>query len=60
MAVPKKKTSKARSRKRGTHYKASIEATIKCPNCGEQMRPHFVCPHCGFYRGKKIISVSEK
>ncbi|MBC8526175.1 MAG: 50S ribosomal protein L32, partial [Candidatus Cloacimonetes bacterium] len=30
-----------------------------CPNCGETMRPHFVCPHCGFYRGKKIISVSE-
>lgn len=59
MAVPKKKTSKAKSRSRKTHWKACPEATIKCPNCGEQMRPHFVCPHCGFYRGKKIISVSE-
>ncbi|MBC8527060.1 MAG: 50S ribosomal protein L32, partial [Candidatus Cloacimonetes bacterium] len=27
MAVPKKKSSKARSRKRRTHYKATIETT---------------------------------
>ncbi|MGC9336990.1 MAG: 50S ribosomal protein L32 [Candidatus Cloacimonadia bacterium] len=59
MAVPKKKTAKAKSRSRKTHWKAKSDAVIKCPNCGEEMRPHFVCPHCGFYRGKKIISVSE-
>ncbi|MBC8313081.1 MAG: 50S ribosomal protein L32 [Candidatus Cloacimonetes bacterium] len=59
MAVPKKKTSKSKSRKRRTHYKAKVEKTIKCANCGEQMRPHFACPNCGFYKGKKIISVAE-
>ncbi|MEA2103786.1 MAG: 50S ribosomal protein L32 [Candidatus Cloacimonadota bacterium] len=59
MAVPKKKTSKSKSRKRRTHYKAKVEPMTICSNCGEKMRPHFVCPHCGFYRGKKIISVSE-
>lgn len=59
MAVPKKKTSKSRSRKRRTHYKAHVEAIVKCSNCGEPKRPHFACPYCGFYRGKKIISISE-
>ncbi|MCK4340004.1 MAG: 50S ribosomal protein L32 [Candidatus Cloacimonetes bacterium] len=59
MAVPKRKTSKSRSRKRRTHYKAYVEAIVKCSNCGESKRPHFACPHCGFYRGKKIISISE-
>lgn len=60
MAVPKKKTSKSKARKRRTHYKIKPEVTIDCPKCGEKMRPHFACPHCGYYRGKKVLSVSKK
>jgi len=59
MAVPKQKRSKSKGRKRRTHYKAKVEPIVKCNNCGETMRPHFTCPHCGFYRGKKVITVSE-
>ncbi|HHI88183.1 MAG: 50S ribosomal protein L32 [Candidatus Cloacimonas sp. 4484_140] len=59
MAVPKQKRSKSKGRKRRTHYKATVEPMIKCSNCGETMRPHYACPHCGFYRGKKVITVSE-
>ncbi|MBN2018446.1 MAG: 50S ribosomal protein L32 [Candidatus Cloacimonetes bacterium] len=59
MAVPKQKRSKSKGRKRRTHYKAKAETLTKCSNCGETMRPHYACPHCGFYRGKKVITVSE-
>ena len=30
-----------------------------CPECSEHKAPHRVCPHCGFYKGRKIIDVAE-
>jgi large subunit ribosomal protein L32 len=30
---------------------------VACPNCGEQHRPHRVCPHCGFYKGRTVVAV---
>ena len=54
MAVPKRKVSKARRDQRRTHYKARIVATVTCPQCGEAKRPHYVCPNCGYYAGKKV------
>ena len=47
MAVPFRKISKTRKNMRRTHYKG----LVKCPNCGEMIRPHRVCEHCGFYKG---------
>lgn len=57
MAVPKKRTSKQRKRKRRTHYKAEAVATQTCPKCGDPKRPHRVCPSCGFYRGEAVLDV---
>lgn len=57
MAVPKKRTSKQRKRKRRTHYKAETIATQSCPKCGDPMRPHHVCPSCGTYRGETVLEV---
>lgn len=51
MAVPFRKISKTRKNKRRTHYKVTANGLIKCPNCGEMIRPHRVCPKCGFYKG---------
>ena len=51
MAVPFRKISKTRKNKRRTHYKITANGLIKCPNCGEMIRPHRVCPKCGFYKG---------
>lgn len=59
MAVPKRKTSKARKRKRRTHYKAKMPAFSLCSNCGEMKRPHNVCQNCGFYKGKQVINLEE-
>ena len=35
MAVPKKRTSKTRKRKRRTHFKLSVPGLVNCPQCGE-------------------------
>lgn len=60
MAVPKRKTSKARKRKRRTHQKAGAPATQACPRCGDPKLPHRVCPTCGHYRGMEVVQVEEE
>jgi large subunit ribosomal protein L32 len=57
MAVPKKRTSKQRKRKRRTHYKAEDVTTNACPKCGDPKIPHRVCPSCGHYREMSVIEV---
>lgn len=59
MAVPKRRTSKARKRKRRTHDKAAVTALQPCPRCGDPRRPHHVCPTCGYYGGKQRVAVEE-
>ena len=54
MAVPFRKVSNTRGRKRRTHYKISENATVKCPKCGAEVRPHRVCLACGTYKGKEV------
>jgi large subunit ribosomal protein L32 len=29
-----------------------------CSQCGAAARPHRVCPACGYYKGRQIISVT--
>lgn len=55
MAVPKKKVSKQRKRKRRTHYKAEAVSVHECPQCGDPKIPHRVCPSCGQYRGEQVL-----
>lgn len=57
MAVPKKRVSKQRKRKRRTHYKAESVDVDTCPQCGDNKRPHRVCPSCGYYRGEQVLDV---
>lgn len=59
MAVPKKRTSKQRKRKRRTHHRAEIPAHQACPRCGGPRRPHRVCPECGTYGGREVVRVEE-
>jgi len=59
MAVPFRKVSKTRGRKRRTHYKISANATVVCPKCKEPKQPHRVCPNCGTYKDKEVIKTAE-
>lgn len=55
MAVPKRKTSKARRDKRRANWKLVIPGMVACPQCGEYKMPHRVCKACGYYNGKEVI-----
>jgi large subunit ribosomal protein L32 len=58
MAVPKKKTSKAKSRsRRASNWTLSAPARSICPQCRQAKLPHVVCPNCGWYGGRQAIDV---
>ena len=44
---------------RRSHNALSAVGTTKCSNCGEMIRPHRVCPACGFYKGKEEVSKKD-
>ena len=55
MAVPFRRTSKRTKRLRRTHYKLTVTGLVTCPNCGETIKSHHVCPKCGYYNGKQVL-----
>jgi large subunit ribosomal protein L32 len=59
MAVPKRKTSKMKSRKRRTHFKAEVPTVVRCTECDEPKMPHHACPSCGIYRKRQILEGEE-
>ncbi len=59
MAVPKRKTSKERKRKRRSHHALTAPNVVTCPECGEARMSHRACPACGFYNGMKVIASKD-
>lgn len=58
MAVPKKKTSKAKSRsRRASAWRIDTPARSLCSRCGVAKTPHTVCGNCGWYNGRQAIDV---
>lgn len=55
MAVPKKKMSRSRTRRRKATWKVSAPVVATCPRCGSAHTPHRVCPTCGTYNGRSIV-----
>ena len=60
MAVPFRRTGVTTKRLRRQHLGIKAANTIACSNCGEAVRPHHVCPNCGYYKGKKVLDVKSK
>lgn len=57
MAVPKRKTSKARrDKRRAANIKYIAPNVIKCLQCHEPNVSHRVCANCGYYKGKEVIA----
>ncbi len=60
MAVPKRKTSKARrDKRRASNVNLKAPTLVECPNCHGYMAPHKVCANCGYYNGEEIIKKDE-
>jgi len=59
MAVPKRKTSTSKRNMRRAHDRIVPAGMSECPECGEMMRPHHACPHCGTYKGREVTASNE-
>ncbi|NLN14134.1 MAG: 50S ribosomal protein L32 [Tissierellia bacterium] len=58
MAVPKRKTSKARrDKRRASAYRLNKATITECPQCHEPKLPHRVCRSCGYYKGREVVDV---
>lgn len=58
MAVPKRKTSRQKTRmRRASSWTLVAPAQSTCPNCGAAKLPHTVCGNCGWYRGRQVLDV---
>ena len=55
MGVPKRKTSKSKSRMRRRSHKKATPTAQKCPKCGAWRQPHRVCATCGTYDGRQVV-----
>lgn len=55
MAVPKRKTSKARKGWRCTHKVEQVKSITHCANCNGPLTTHQACASCGFYKGIKVL-----
>ncbi|MEP3479997.1 MAG: 50S ribosomal protein L32 [Fuerstiella sp.] len=54
MAVPKRRQSKTRSRKRRSHNAVKPIQLTRCPQCGDSLPTHVACPTCGSYMGRDM------
>ena len=60
MALPKRRTSKARKRIRSANKGATAGEIVRCPNCQELMQAHHVCKSCGYYAGREVVEAKEE
>lgn len=55
MAVPKKKSSRMRTRHRKANWKVAAPSVAVCPQCKAAKLPHRACPNCGTYKGREVL-----
>ncbi|HOB86208.1 MAG TPA: 50S ribosomal protein L32 [Bacillota bacterium] len=57
MAVPKRRTSRARRDRRRAHRKIEVPHLVPCPQCHELKPIHRVCLNCGTYKNREVVKV---
>ncbi len=60
MAVPKKKVSPSRRGNRRSHDALGKNTIMECENCGAEKLPHRICPSCGHYKKRQVLSVQKE
>jgi large subunit ribosomal protein L32 len=59
MALPKKKYPKSHKGKRRSHHALNAPQLTLCPQCNSPKLPHHVCPTCGSYAGREVVSIKS-
>ena len=60
MAVPRHRHTKSSVHQRRMHIFITPTALTLCQKCKAKVRPHTICKHCGYYKGKEVINVMGK
>ncbi len=60
MPNPKRRHSNTRTRLRRAHDHLSPSSVTECAQCKAPARSHRVCPSCGYYRGRQVLSIQVK
>ncbi|MGH2376649.1 MAG: 50S ribosomal protein L32 [bacterium] len=53
----KRRHSRARTARRRSRWKSAPVTLVTCPQCKARIVPHRVCPSCGYYAGREVISI---
>lgn len=59
MPNPKRRHSHTRQANRRSHHHLTAPLLDECPKCHEKKLSHHVCPKCGYYKGRRVITVKE-
>lgn len=59
MPLPSKRTSHSKQGKRRSHLALHRVTLTICPQCKAAIRPHMVCPECGYYRGRHVRTIES-
>ena len=60
MPGPKSRVTRSRRGMRRSHHFASSKTVIQCSNCGSLVKPHHVCPSCGYYKSRQIVVAAQQ
>jgi len=60
MALPKRRHSRSRTRKRRSHDFLTAPNVGRCPECGEAKMPHQLCSGCGTYKGRTVVRLEDE
>lgn len=59
-ALPKQRISHhRRGNRRRNIFLAPIQL-VACKHCREMKRPHHVCPSCGMYNGRQVLTIEDR
>jgi large subunit ribosomal protein L32 len=58
--LPKRKLSKGRRDRRRAHDALVKTTLVQCSQCGEMRPSHTVCPSCGYYQGREVVSMAKE
>ncbi len=59
MGVPKRRTSKSRIRTRRHAHHREVVALTPCPQCDAPRPAHHVCPKCGTYNKRQVLTQAD-
>jgi len=60
MAVPKRRHSSTRGKKRRTYWKLKPAGLQNCDHCSSPKLPHRICGNCGYYNGEEIVTPRDE